>query len=40
MIIGAHSIIYSTKPAAGRAFLRDVLKLTHADVQNQGGGLR
>jgi hypothetical protein len=32
MIIGAHSIIYSTKPAADRAFLRDVLKLTHVDV--------
>jgi hypothetical protein len=32
MIIGAHSIIYSTKPAADRAFLRDVLNLTHVDV--------
>jgi hypothetical protein len=32
MIIGAHSIIYSTKPEADRAFLRDVLKLTHVDV--------
>lgn len=32
MIIGAHSIIYSTSPDADRAFLRDVLKLTHVDV--------
>src|SRR5262245_45036947 len=32
MIIGAHSIIYSTDAEADRAFLRDVLKLTHVDV--------
>lgn len=32
MIIGAHSIIYSTNPDADRAFLRDVLGLTHVDV--------
>jgi hypothetical protein len=32
MIIGAHSIIYSTDAVADRAFLRDVLKLTHVDV--------
>ena len=32
MIIGAHSIIYSTNPDADRAFLRDVLKLRHVDV--------
>lgn len=32
MITGAHSIIYSTKPEADRAFMRDVLKLTHVDV--------
>ena len=32
MIIGAHSIIYSTSPDADRAFLRDVLKLTNVDV--------
>jgi hypothetical protein len=32
MIIGAHSIIYSTNPEADRAFLRDVLKLTNVDV--------
>jgi hypothetical protein len=32
MIIGAHSIIYSKKPDADRAFLRDVLQLTHLDV--------
>jgi hypothetical protein len=35
MISGGHSIIYSTRPEADRAFLRDVLKLTHVDV---GGG--
>jgi hypothetical protein len=35
MIIGAHSIIYSTNSDADRAFLRDVLKLTSVDV---GGG--
>ena len=35
MIIGAHSIIYSTNPDADRAFLRDILELTHVDV---GGG--
>ena len=35
MIIGAHSIIMSKSPEADRAFLRDVLKLTHVDV---GGG--
>ncbi len=32
MITGAHSIIYSTNPEADRAFLRDVLTLTHVDV--------
>lgn len=32
MIIGAHSIIYSRKPEADRAFLRDVLGLAHVDV--------
>ncbi len=32
MIIGSHSIIYSTKPDADRKFLRDVLKLNHVDV--------
>jgi hypothetical protein len=35
MIIGAHSIIYSTKSDEDRAFLRDVLNLSHVDV---GGG--
>jgi len=35
MLIGAHSIIYSTNPDADRAFLRDVLKLANVDV---GGG--
>ena len=34
MIIGAHSIIYSKKPDADRAFLRDVLKLPNVDVGN------
>src|SRR5262245_36395809 len=32
MLTGAHSIIYSTDAEADRAFLRDVLKLTHVDV--------
>jgi len=35
MIVGAHSIIYSKKPDADRAFLRDVLKLPNVNV---GGG--
>jgi predicted enzyme related to lactoylglutathione lyase len=35
MIIGVHSLIYSTDAAADRAFLRDVLRLTNVDV---GGG--
>lgn len=32
LIIGAHSIIYSTNSDTDRAFLRDVLKLTNVDV--------
>jgi catechol 2,3-dioxygenase-like lactoylglutathione lyase family enzyme len=32
MIIGGHTIIYSTNPEADRAFLRDVLELTNVDV--------
>lgn len=32
MITGAHSIIYSRKPEADRAFLRDVLGLPNVDV--------
>jgi hypothetical protein len=32
MIIGSHSIIYSKKPEADRAFLKDVLKFPHVDV--------
>lgn len=32
MIVGAHSIIYSKKPEADRAFLRDVFGLPHVDV--------
>ncbi len=32
MIIGAHSIIYSTNPEADRTFPRDVLKLTNVDA--------
>jgi hypothetical protein len=35
MLVGAHSIIYSTNPDADRAFLRDVLGLPNVDV---GGG--
>jgi hypothetical protein len=35
MLIGAHSVIYSTNPDADRAFLRDVIKLTNVDA---GGG--
>ena len=32
MLIGAHAIIYSTKPEADRAFLRDFLGLSHVDA--------
>ena len=32
MIIGAHSIIYSTNAEADRAFFRDVLKFSHVDA--------
>ena len=32
MIIGAHSIIYSTTPEADRVFLRDVVGLPSVDV--------
>jgi hypothetical protein len=32
VLIGAHSIIYSTNPDADRAFLRDVLTLPNVDV--------
>src|SRR5712692_8715340 len=32
MLIGAHSIIYSTNPEADRAFLRDVLTLPNVAV--------
>ena len=32
MITGAHAIIYSKKPDADRAFLRDILELPHIDV--------
>ena len=35
MLIGAHSIIYSTNADADSAFLRDVLTLPNVDV---GGG--
>jgi hypothetical protein len=35
MIIGAHSILYSTNADADRAFLRDVIKLKSVDA---GGG--
>ncbi len=32
MIIGAHSIIYSKRPVADRAFLRDVLNFPNVDA--------
>ena len=32
MIIGAHAIVYSQNSDADRAFLKDILKLTHVDV--------
>lgn len=32
MIIGGHSVLYSTDPEADRAFLRDVLRLPHVDA--------
>lgn len=32
MIIGAHAIVYSTRPEADRAFFRDVLGMPHVDV--------
>ena len=32
MINGAHAIIFSTNPAADRAFLRDVFKFPHVDA--------
>ena len=32
MIIGAHSIIYSTKPDADRLLLRDIFRLPNVDV--------
>jgi hypothetical protein len=32
MIVGAHSIIYSTNPDADCVFFRDVLNLPHVDV--------
>jgi catechol 2,3-dioxygenase-like lactoylglutathione lyase family enzyme len=32
MITGAHTVVYSADPEADRAFLRDVLGLTHVDA--------
>src|SRR5687767_3802784 len=32
MITGAHAIVYSTDAESDRAFLRNILKLTHVDV--------
>lgn len=32
MLTGAHAILYSNNAEADRAFMRDVLKLTHVDV--------
>ena len=37
MITGAHAIIYSQNPDADRAFLRDILQLSHVDSR---AGLR
>ena len=34
MLIGSHSIIYSTDPEGDRAFLRDVLKMPNVDVND------
>ena len=34
MLIGAHSIIYSTDPERDRAFLRDVIKMPNVDVHD------
>jgi hypothetical protein len=35
LITGAHAIVYSMRPEADRAFLRDILRLPNVDV---GGG--
>jgi hypothetical protein len=32
MIVGAHAIVYSRKPEADRAFLADILGLSHVDA--------
>lgn len=32
LISGAHVIIYSKRPEADRAFLRDVMELSHVDI--------
>jgi catechol 2,3-dioxygenase-like lactoylglutathione lyase family enzyme len=32
VVTGAHAIIYSRKPEADRAFLRDILGLPHVDI--------
>jgi hypothetical protein len=32
MINGAHAILYSREPEKDKAFLRDVLKLSHVDI--------
>lgn len=37
MIIGAHSIIYTTNAEADRAFFRDVLKFPNVDVGSGWG---
>jgi hypothetical protein len=34
MIIGTHTLIFSQEPAKDRAFLRDVLGLSHVDAGN------
>jgi len=32
MITGAHAVLYSREPEKDKAFLRDVLKLSHVDI--------
>lgn len=32
MIIGAHTVLYTTDPEGDRAFLRDIIGLPHVDV--------
>ncbi|HEY6901606.1 MAG TPA: hypothetical protein VI233_13220 [Puia sp.] len=32
MIIGAHTVLYSSNPEADRDFLKNILQLTHVDI--------